>query len=42
MSKELGFSGNVAKQFVDSQLTPLLALVGLLLGALAIVMTPKE
>lgn len=42
MSKGLGFSGTVAKRFVDSQLTPLLALVGLLLGVLAIVMTPKE
>jgi multidrug efflux pump subunit AcrB len=42
VSKELGFSGTIAKRFVDSELTPLLALVGLFLGALAIVMTPKE
>ncbi len=42
MSEQLGFSGRVAKRFVDSELTPLLALVALLLGALAVVMTPKE
>lgn len=42
MSQALGFSGTVAKRFVDSELTPLLALVGLLLGVLAVVMTSRE
>lgn len=38
----LGISGNTAKAFQNSAITPLLALVGLLLGFFAIVVTPKE
>ncbi|MCP3674396.1 MAG: efflux RND transporter permease subunit, partial [Gammaproteobacteria bacterium] len=43
MSKQsLGISGKVAKYFFRSEITPLLALVGLLMGVFAAVMTPKE
>lgn len=38
----LGISGRVAQQFQNSPITPLLALVGLLLGFFAIAITPKE
>lgn len=38
----LGLSGRLAKTFLTSQITPLLALVGLLLGLFAIVVTPRE
>jgi len=41
-SPELGFSGRLAKAFQHSQLTPLLALVGLLLGLFAAFLTPRE
>jgi multidrug efflux pump subunit AcrB len=41
MSK-LGFSGQTARRFQDSQITPLLALVGLLLGVFAVMITPRE
>jgi len=42
MSKRLGISGRIAKRFVDTEITPLLALVGLLLGLFAILVTPRE
>lgn len=38
----LGISGKIARTFQNSQITPLLALVGLLLGFFAIMVTPKE
>ncbi len=38
----LGFSGRLARFFRHSQLTPLLALAGLLLGAFAVLVTPRE
>ncbi|MDM8566324.1 efflux RND transporter permease subunit [Candidatus Halobeggiatoa sp. HSG11] len=38
----LGISGNVAKKFLITEITPLLALVGLLLGIFAIMITPRE
>ncbi|MDX1444065.1 MAG: efflux RND transporter permease subunit [Gammaproteobacteria bacterium] len=38
----LGISGRLAKQFLTTEITPLLALVGLLLGLFAVVITPKE
>ena len=41
MSK-LGFSGSVARRFQSTQITPLLALVGLLLGVFAVLVTPRE
>lgn len=39
---KMGISGRVARRFQDSELTPLLALAGLLLGLFAIIITPKE
>ena len=42
MSKQLNLSGRVARYFLGSAITPLLALVGLLLGLFAIMVTPKE
>ncbi len=39
---KLGFSGRIALRFQNSQITPLLALVGLLLGVFAVFVTPRE
>ena len=39
---KLGFSGSIAARFQSSQITPLLALVGLLLGVVAVLVTPRE
>ncbi len=41
MSK-LGISGHTAKHFLTTQITPLLALVGVLLGIFAVMITPRE
>ena len=38
----LGLSGRIARTFLDTQITPLLALLGLLLGLFAVLVTPKE
>ena len=38
----LGLSGAVAKKFLLSEMTPLLALVGLLMGVFAVLVTPRE
>ncbi|MCU0949759.1 MAG: efflux RND transporter permease subunit, partial [Burkholderiaceae bacterium] len=38
----LGISGRIARAFLTTQITPLLALVGLLLGLFAVMVTPKE
>jgi multidrug efflux pump subunit AcrB len=38
----LGVSGRIAAFFLQSQITPLLALAGLLLGLFAILVTPRE
>ncbi len=38
----MGLSGRIARFFQDSQLTPLLALVALLLGVFAVLVTPRE
>jgi multidrug efflux pump subunit AcrB len=38
----LGISGRVAERFQSTAITPLLALVGLLLGLFAILVTPRE
>ena len=38
----MGISGRIAEKFLTTQITPLLALVGLLLGAFAIMITPRE
>lgn len=42
MSEPLGFSGRIASRFLGNQLTPLLALAALLLGAFAVLVTPRE
>ncbi len=41
MSK-LGLSGSTAKAFLTTEITPLLAVLGLLMGLFAILVTPKE
>ena len=41
MSK-LGISGQTAKIFLTTQITPLLALVGVLIGLFAVMVTPRE
>ncbi len=41
-NKPLGISGRIARAFQTSQITPLLALVGLLLGVAAAIITPRE
>ena len=38
----LGLSGAIAKKFLHSEITPLLALVGLLMGLFAVLVTPRE
>ncbi|HEY4999604.1 MAG TPA: efflux RND transporter permease subunit [Usitatibacter sp.] len=38
----MGISGRIARYFQDSQLTPLAALVALLLGVFAVIVTPRE
>ncbi len=40
--QELGIAGGLAKKFQNSEITPLLALVGFLLGLFAVLITPKE
>ena len=43
MSEEkMGISGRIAQKFLLTEITPLLALVGLLLGVFAIMVTPRE
>ncbi len=42
MAERLGISGRIAASFQGSAITPLLALVGLLLGLFAILVTPRE
>lgn len=42
MNTKLGLSGRIAARFQAAQITPLLALVALLLGAFAVWVTPRE
>jgi len=42
MPDKMGISGKIAKRFMLDQLTPLLALIGLLLGLFAALVTPRE
>jgi len=42
MKDRLGFSGRLARSFLSSELTPLLALTAMLLGLFAVVVTPRE
>lgn len=41
-SDKLGISGSIAKKFLQTEITPLLALVGILLGVFAVLITPRE
>lgn len=41
-STRLGISGRIASAFQNSAITPLLAILGLLLGIFAVIITPKE
>ncbi len=38
----MGISGRIARTFLHSQMTPLLALVAVLLGVFAVIVTPRE
>src|SRR3989338_8608779 len=40
--KNMGISGRIARYFLHSQMTPLLALVAVLLGMFAVLVTPRE
>jgi len=40
--RPLGASGRIAKAFLESKLTPLLVVASLLLGAFALLITPRE
>lgn len=40
--QKLGFSGRIAAAFLSTEITPLIALVGILLGVFAIMVTPRE
>ena len=40
--QKMGISGRIAKTFLLTEITPLLALVGLLLGLFAVMVTPRE
>ncbi|AGA35025.1 Acriflavin resistance protein [Thioalkalivibrio nitratireducens DSM 14787] len=40
--KPMGISGRIARKFLTTQITPLLALVGLMLGLFAVMITPRE
>ncbi len=40
--RPLGFAGKVAAAFLDSKLTPLLVVAALLVGAFAVLVTPRE
>ena len=40
--EKFGISGRIARQFLTTEITPLLALVGLLLGLFAVAITPRE
>jgi len=41
-SQKLGFAGRLGQTFVHSKLTPVIALTSLLLGLMAVYLTPKE
>jgi multidrug efflux pump subunit AcrB len=42
MAERLGPSGRIAQRFQATEITPLLAVVGLLLGLFAVLVTPRE
>lgn len=42
MKQNLGLSGSIANKFLRSEITPLLAVLGLLMGVFAVLITPRE
>jgi len=42
MKPVLGISGKTAKYFLDTEITPLLAILGFLMGVFAVIVTPRE
>jgi len=42
MATKLGISGGIARRFLTTEITPLLALLGFLLGLFAVLVTPRE
>ncbi|MFO0754668.1 MAG: efflux RND transporter permease subunit, partial [Thermodesulfovibrionales bacterium] len=38
----MGIAGRIAKAFIQSKLTPLIVIASLLLGAFAVIATPRE
>ena len=42
MAERLGISGRIARTFLQSQLTPLLAILAVMLGLFAVLVTPRE
>jgi len=42
MADKLGISGKITRAFLTSEITPLIALVGFLLGVFAVMITPRE
>ena len=42
MTAGLGFAGRIAAAFIDSKLSQLIVVAALLLGALAVLGTPRE
>jgi multidrug efflux pump subunit AcrB len=42
MNKPMGIAGRIAAYFLEAQITPLLALVAVLLGVFAVLVTPRE
>ena len=42
MTTNKGFAGNLAETFVHSKLTPVIAVMSIVLGVLAVWLTPKE
>ncbi len=40
--RPLGISGRIARAFLESKLTPLLVVASLLMGAFAVLVTPRE
>ncbi len=41
-TRKLGFAGRIAHYFINSKLTPLIMVSSILLGAFAILQTPRE
>ena len=42
MPEKMGISGKIARHFQEAQITPLLALLAILLGLFAVIVTPRE